>query len=500
MRVEIVTEDRVGITHDILAVYAQQNWNIVAMEVLANHVYIQFDYSDVSFARIESILLTIDGVVCVKTVPLLPAEKKSNHLNTLLSNIPDPIIDIDQYGVILLANSAAISKDVGNGKAFIGSNINNYIDLPLAQLLISQPQTVALSFNDLSYFAEVTPVINQKVVSGAVIVLKSLNRIGQQLSAAQQRQDASANQMVGDSVAIKLLQENCRKFADLSMPVLISGETGTGKELLARAIHQQSQRADKPFLAINCAALPENLLESELFGYDSGAFSGASHSGKPGLFELGDGGTIFLDEIAEMPLYLQAKLLRFIQDYCFRRVGGTKVINVDVRIVSASHQNLAQRVTNNQFREDLFYRLNVLPMHLPALRERKDDIPALVMHFCAQASQQFSLRAVKISEAAIAQLTAHVWPGNIRQLQNVIFRAAALSENGVINDDTLGLDNSDISESLTTVIDWQSAQQHFEKKLLAELLPLYPTTRKLAKRLNVSHNKIAMKLRQYELS
>jgi transcriptional regulator of aroF, aroG, tyrA and aromatic amino acid transport len=301
--------------------------------------------------------------------------------------------------------------------------------------------------------------------------------------------------------------------------VLISGETGTGKELIARALHQLSPRANAPFLAINCAALPENLLESELFGYSAGAFTGAKKTGKPGLIELAEGGSIFLDEIAEMSTYLQAKLLRFLQDFSYRRVGGTKELHANVRIISASHQNLAKLITEKLFREDLYYRLNVLNLALPALRERTVDIHLLATYFINNAVKQVeqvvepASGVLRLTEEALLLLQAYHWPGNIRQLQNVLFSVVALNTSQVIDAQAIEQALTKFSQvsplspnEVTTDIsvlqnikDWPSAQASFEKKLLSQLYPLFPTTRKLADRLNVSHNKIAMKLRKYHL-
>jgi len=313
------------------------------------------------------------------------------------------------------------------------------------------------------------------------------------------------------------LKEQSERFSKLDLPVLIGGETGTGKELIARVLHQSSSRAKAPFLAINCAALPEHLLESELFGYSAGAFTGAKKSGKPGLIELAEGGSIFLDEIAEMSTYLQAKLLRFLQDFSYRRVGGTKELHANIRIISASHQNLGKLITEKLFREDLYYRLNVLSLDLPPLRDRTEDIILLATHFIDNAAKQVEQsnqgvsKTPKLSEQALLLLQAYRWPGNIRQLQNVLFSVVALNTTSVIEaqaveqalakfSQEINHSQSDISIEKTiplTVKDWSSAQADFEEKLLLQLYPLFPTTRKLAERLKVSHNKVAMKLRKY---
>ena len=217
--------------------------------------------------------------------------------------------------------------------------------------------------------------------------------------------------------------------------VLVQGESGTGKELVAKWIHYESSRADKPFVAINCAAVPSTLLESELFGYDKGAFTDAKAM-KKGLFELADGGTVFLDEIGDMELGMQAKLLRFLEDRTFRRVGGSKVISVDVRIISATNKDLLKAVEEKSFRNDLYYRLQVIPIFLPPLRERKEDIVILANHFIESFNKEFNKKIKGLSAGAEQMLTDYSWPGNIRELKNVIERAIILG-----GEDTLMLEH-----------------------------------------------------------
>jgi transcriptional regulator with GAF, ATPase, and Fis domain len=209
--------------------------------------------------------------------------------------------------------------------------------------------------------------------------------------------------------------------------VLISGETGTGKELIARAIHDLSKRKDRPLIKVNCAALPAGLIESELFGHEKGAFTGAI-SRKIGRFELADGGTLFLDEIGDLPPGVQAKLLRVLQEHEFERVGGTQTIKVDVRLITATNRDLAKAVEENSFRTDLYYRLNVFPIHLPPLRERKEDIPLLTQYFINKYMTRMGKRIEKISQETMNRLIAYPWPGNIRELENIIERAVILSK------------------------------------------------------------------------
>jgi DNA-binding NtrC family response regulator len=234
------------------------------------------------------------------------------------------------------------------------------------------------------------------------------------------------------SSTMRKVKDLIRRVASLTTTVLIQGETGTGKELVARAIHSNSPRKDKPFIAVNCANLSGNLLESELFGHEKGAFTGAD-ARKLGKFELASGGTLFLDEVAEIPLELQAKLLRAIQEQEIERVGGTKPVRVDVRLVSATNRPLAAMVETGGFRNDLFYRLNVFPLKLPPLRDRKEEIPVLSVHILQELAQQHGRESPGISPNALEWLKTCPWPGNIRELRNLLERAFIVDEDGILD-------------------------------------------------------------------
>jgi len=248
-----------------------------------------------------------------------------------------------------------------------------------------------------------------------------LGRENEQLRAVIGR-TTPPSEIIGTSLEIQQVLRLVERVAPTDSPVLILGESGTGKELVARAVHQRSQRASKPMVTINCAALQESLLESELFGHEKGAFTGAVAS-KPGLFEVADGGTLFIDELGELAPALQAKLLRVLEDGHMRRVGATREQRVDVRIIAATNRNLAEDVAARRFREDLFFRINVLSVELPPLRQRRDDIPLLANHFVRKIGRDWSL-----DDSALTALVQYVWPGNIRELSNVIERASILAD------------------------------------------------------------------------
>jgi len=253
-----------------------------------------------------------------------------------------------------------------------------------------------------------------------------------ELNHLRHSQHGSLDFIVGKSEAMKNVLSQAKRAAEASVSVLITGETGTGKEILVRYIHKNGLRADKPFVDINCAAIQNTVLESEVFGYEAGAFTGAERR-KHGLMEIADGGILFLDEISLMPLEIQAKMLRAIDEQTFRRVGGTKLIKVDVQTIAASNKDLIALIKENKFREDLYYRLKVVDLHLPSLRERKSDIVELVGFFIRQINTRLGLNVVDITPRALKVLQDYDWPGNIRELRNVIKRGLLFCDDGIID-------------------------------------------------------------------
>jgi transcriptional regulator with GAF, ATPase, and Fis domain len=248
-------------------------------------------------------------------------------------------------------------------------------------------------------------------------------------------------EIIGASAAIQRVFHNIEKVADTDATVLITGETGTGKELVARALHNLSRRKASALIKVNCAALPGGLIESELFGHEKGAFTGAI-ARKKGRFELADGGTIFLDEVGELPLETQAKLLRVLQEQEFERVGGSGSLRVDVRVIAATNRDLGELVKLGAFRADLFYRLNIFPIALPALRERGDDVPLLTNYFVSAFSRRMGKKIDRVAREAMDRLTGYHWPGNVRELANVLERAVILCDGGALQPDHIGISDS----------------------------------------------------------
>ncbi len=315
----------------------------------------------------------------------------------------------------------------------------------------------------------------------------------------------SFSNIIANSPGMKDIFENVRKVADYRTTVLLQGESGTGKELIARAIHYNSNRKNKAFIAINCGAIPENLLESELFGHKRGAFTDATRD-KLGLFQEANGGTVLLDEIGELPVHLQVKLLRVLQENEIRPVGAAESIPIDVRIIAATLRDLEEDILDGRFRDDLYYRLNVLSLRIPALRERKEDIPLLVQHFIKENNERLGLPVYGIADDALETLKKHPWPGNIRELENCVERAMILTEKDVITLESLprSISSSENSDDFVELPDDElSIKRHsrrLEETLIKRALEKTDGNRThAAKLLEISHRTLLYKLKEYEL-
>lgn len=321
------------------------------------------------------------------------------------------------------------------------------------------------------------------------------------------REKYGLKKIIGTSKAITDIYDIIKKVADTDGTILITGPSGTGKELIARAIHYHSSRSDKPLVVINCGAIPEELLESELFGHERGAFTGA-HKNRIGRFEMANGGTVFLDEIGEMSPSLQVKLLRVLQDQMFERVGGTKTLHVDLRFIAATNKNLTTAINKGTFREDLFYRLNVIPIKLPLLKQRKLDIPLLVDHFLKRMQLGKEKRIKEFSSAAMEALMAYDWPGNVRELENVVKRLSILCENPIVTFHDLPENIREMSESMEPAeedapdetVNLNDAVRDYEKRLILEALEKSRWVKsKAAKLLNINRTTLVEKIKKQKL-
>ena len=315
----------------------------------------------------------------------------------------------------------------GNGLTLIEHMQNDYPDVPVAMITAHGSVESAIEALKLGAFDFVTKPL-------ALEKLREL--VAHALKTTPANTDVTKETLVGETPAMGKLRDQIRKVARSQAPVHIHGESGTGKEVVARLIHQSGPRQDQPFIAVNCGAIPADLVESELFGHKKGAFTGAV-SDKSGLFLAANGGTLLLDEVADLPLPMQVKLLRVIQEKSVRPVGSETEIPIDIRLLSATHKNLAQEVQNRTFRDDLYYRINVIGLQVPALRERLDDIPVLVSHILMKIAEDQSVPARTLTDGALSQLMSQKFPGNIRELENILARASALTETGHIDIDDL---------------------------------------------------------------
>ncbi len=314
-------------------------------------------------------------------------------------------------------------------------------------------------------------------------------------------EDVGSSFIVSESEAMHNVMALIKKLASVNTTVLITGESGVGKGLIARRLHEEGVRWKKPFVTVNCGAIPENLIESELFGYVAGAFTGSRADGKQGLFEAAQDGTIFLDEISELPLNLQVKLLQVIQERQITPVGGTRPIPVDVRIISATNRNLEELVKEGRFREDLYYRLNVVPINVPALRERPADIIPLIQMNIARCNRELG-ETKSISPDALSILLKYPWPGNIRELQNIIERLVITTSHNVITEDDIFIfikeaaEDNQINYADTSLA---AALERAEKEILSRALENYKSTRAIARVLKVSQPTVVRKLNKYGL-
>lgn len=509
MRIDVFVLDRVGIAQEILAELAQRHINVTAVEVDPPHIYIEAPtINESEFDELRVHLMGIAGVSTVSPLGMLPGAQRRMYLDALLASQADPVFAVDESGQVVVANGAAVVASGMTEDCFIGASIPDLIGDPniLASLAHAgyhlPPREINL--NGAPFLLETLPLHEAGGrVAGAVLTLHAPSRVGERLSALRYSEGGGFDTILGHSPEITYLKQRAARMAPVDAPLMITGETGTGKELLAHACHAGSTRQAGPFFALNCAALPESLAESELFGYTAGAFTGALRGGKPGLLELANKGTVFLDEVGEMSPYLQAKLLRFLNDGSFRRVGGDREVKMNVRIISATHRSLEAMVESGEFRQDLLFRLNVLNLHVPPLRERKDDILTLAQFFLSRACAQASRPPMRFSPAAIAAMVANPWVGNARQLQNVVFRAVTMADQKVIEMDDLELARATTPPPLQDHDDITTLDQavsDFEKQLLQRMYRQFPSSRRLAKRLGISHSAIASRMRRYGIS
>ncbi|WHZ56018.1 sigma-54 interaction domain-containing protein [Metabacillus hrfriensis] len=434
--------------------------------------------------------------------------KEKYQVQAIVDSAHDGLIAVDRQGKITLTNNNA-KVFLGLEAEVIGRNITDYIpNSDMLRVLQTGKKEIGdvAKIQDRQFMINRYPVILNNTVVGAVSNFKEitdLQRLEMKLRKKLHENGLEAkytlNDIVGEAKKICEAKEQAKVFAKTDATVLITGESGTGKELFAQGIHLQSTRAIGPFVAVNCAAFPESLLESELFGYEEGSFTGARKGGKQGLFELAHGGTLFLDEIGEMPLQIQAHLLRVLQERSIRRIGGKRTIPVNVRIIAATNTNIESEIENKRFRNDLYYRLNVLSLDLPPLRTRLADIPLLTRHFIRQFNEQHRKQIEKIDEDFFSLLQEYHWPGNIRELRNVLERIVLLQQDSAISakDASYYYPKIRINRSDTTA--GNATIKEKEKDLIQVALKQYESKAEAAKSLGIDRSTLWRKIKEYKL-
>lgn len=451
---------------------------------------------------------------------------QTQELDAIIENSYDGIYITDRDGVTQRTNSA-IERITGIPKEYyIGKNVDALISRGILEnsvthKVVEERRTISVvqkNYAGKETLLTGTPVFNEEGSVDKVVTnirdLSDLNELQVELSKVAELNDKYKQEIdrlknkpdqtdgiITASRQMKRIYETAERVANIDATVLILGETGVGKDVLAQYIYNNSFRSKKgDFLKINCGAIPHQLLESELFGYEKGAFTGASQNGKPGMFEMADQGVLFLDEIGELPLTLQVKLLHVLQESEIQRIGGTKPKKIDVRIIAATNRDLLERVKEGDFREDLYYRLNVIPFTLPPLKERKDDIFALAQLFLRQANEKYEMKK-QVGHELQSFFYSYNWPGNIRELSNLIERLVVTTPDDVIDIENLPLEYRE-SNNMTTdsIIPLKQAVETTEKKLFASAVEKYTSSYEIAEVLETSQPTVVRKLKKYNLS
>jgi PAS domain S-box-containing protein len=439
----------------------------------------------------------------------------SQRLETIVGFFPDGVIFTNARGIVVSVNPAA-AKILGlTENELRGRDFRTVDDShPLLQTLedgrIRTNKEITRDFQGKTrhYLCSTQPIYNENVIMGAISFLKDYENVRKMVNeVGGYKNFLSFDQVLGEHSAILAAKEKAKRAARSNSTILIQGESGTGKELFARGAHHCSHRSNAPFIAINCAAIPETLLESELFGYEGGAFTGARNKGKPGKFELANGGTIFLDEIADMPLSLQAKLLRVLEERKIVRLGGLKPVAVDVKVIAATNKNLEEQVAKGEFREDLYYRLNVLPLKLPSLRERQSDIEILAKHFLEIYKKHNSSGVMGFSQAVLEAFTDYEWPGNVRELKNAVEYAVNMTDGPMIQinhipekirlNDRHSIYNSLVNLKLMRIDEIEKALLNIGVKTFGNS---DKAKKEIASHLGISRASVYRKLKKYGLS
>lgn len=516
IRFEIVTEDRLGITLDILKQFYKFDIDIIALEVFSEKVFVKMKElyrSKINFLINE--LFKIKGIKKVSTIELLEYEKNEKKLLAIIDAIDDGIMYINRNSEIEIFNRYC--EDVFNIKKedVLGENLNKVIkDKSIIKLLNNGGRYYNIEMKlknnkeDNRYLIAGVPIKDDSNKTiGAVASIRDFKKAMEIVDVVSDSDNGVFKDIIGSSPSMERVKEIIKAVSKNNSTIMLRGESGTGKELFAKAIHKFSDRKNKKFVPINCAAIPSNLIESELFGYEKGSFTGAIKS-KDGLFKEADGGTLFLDEIGELPLLMQAKILRVLQEGVVRRIGSNIEEKVDVRIVCATNRNLEDMVKEGEFREDLYYRLNVIPIFIPPLREHIEDIPNLVTFFINKLNKKLNKHILGADIEFINKLLAYTWPGNIRELENIIERSMNLCNEDFLKEEHFIIHfNKNLNkENRNNLMEFKKIDDNlklkniievYEKEAIIRALKKNKTFRKTAIALGVSHTTVINKVKKY---
>lgn len=462
----------------------------------------------------------IGATAVIQDISQMIGLKELNEKFTrILENSSDLICFVDEYGKINYINPAYKKYFKNSCKNIIGKDIFSVSPKGYRARAFTEKKTINNVIHNkegIDIITKVVPIFVDDKFKGIISTSKPINELKKVIAQLEKSREelkyykdeffrnisslSSFSNIIGYNSGLKDVIYICEKASQSTSTVLIRGESGTGKELIAKAIHNNSTRKTKPFVKVNCAAIPENLLESELFGYEKGSFTGAIKS-KPGKFVIANGGTIFLDEIGDMPVSMQIKLLRVIQEREVESIGAIKPQKIDVRIIAATNRNLEKMMSSGEFREDLYYRLNVLSVSLPPLRHRKEDINSLIEHFIEKINHKLNKSIESIDKKALKALQSYEWPGNIRELENIIERAINLCDSNIITLSDLPSylnNNNDLTET-TFEIDENNILtfEEYEKKIIETALRKYKSFNKTGQALGLTHRTISLKCKKY---
>lgn len=505
--------DRVGIVHDITLILAKRETNIISMEVQEGIVFLECQ-EVLQDQRIEFIeeLGSISGVQEIVEISFMPSKGRAEQLEAILTSVQDGILAVNQDSIITQCNPAAarmlrLSAQQVQGQPLGATLFKNLLIQETLQTGCQHNNREVFIASDLGYCVVNTiPLRNIcSDVIGVIAVIRDTHDVRNLMRSMTSSLPMTFADIPFVSPVMEQVLGQARRYAESDSTILISGETGTGKELFARALHSASERAKAAFVPINCAAIPDTLLESELFGYTEGAFTGAVKGGKPGLFELANGGTLFLDEVGDVSAHLQVKLLRVLQEQRVRRVGSNKEVAVDVRIIAATNRNLEDMVLDKTFREDLFYRLNVIPLLIPPLRERFEDIRLLSELFLKRFAEKLQRSVIRFSPVALQRLESYNWPGNVRELKNIIERAVNLVDGDEVLSEHIFLGRLSGSTAAPTLVQFETYQTleerlgEIERVILQQTSQRFRSSRRMGAVLGLSHTAVLKKMRKYEL-